>query len=560
MASYSTTIQYTSALGNYIYYEGDTIYFLVNTTGIASGTSIPYRLGPTGHNGISSQDIAGGALSGNAIVDSNGIAIIPVTFLNDNLTENTEYLEFDIIVNNNYASNGLSYTRWSVGVDDAPNRASTTIYSLNGPASIDEGSSASYWVSSDNVITNGGFGGVGSAVPYVITGIDPSRVYGPLSGTVYVGGGGSGMPILSFPSVRRNMQTDGPTTATISLADGAYTFNVQINDTSTEYNVRSVIAESPSYNEGDTVILTLKNYDPNAWHNYYFYGDANSEDVASSNISTDSNGKVTLSVKLKNDNINEGPEILNIGVCGFDVAASITINDTSTAYKAPIYDISVDPIITPIEIPADPINAPFGNSGKNYTFTGISNTSILGTSRVDTLTVSSNKNNVEIVKLDGKITVIYKSSLTAASLSSIERVKFSDVSVAFDLDGMAGSAVRMLGAVMGKDSLSNKGLVGIAISIYDQAKMTPTQVARLALDAVLGENPSNKDVVNLLYKNLVGINPDPLSAALYVGMINNGTYTQESITLMAANLDLNKDNINLVGLIQGGIEYVPSLF
>jgi hypothetical protein len=117
----------------------------------------------------------------------------------------------------------------------------------------------------------------------------------------------------------------------------------------------------------------------------------------------------------------------------------------------------------------------------------------------------------------------------------------------------------MLGAVMGKDTLSNKSLVGIAISIYDQG-MTETQIDRLALNAVLGANPSNKAVVELLYKNLTGFQPDPLSEALYVGMINNGTYTQESITVMAVNLDVNKTNINITGLSQTGIEYVPSLF
>jgi hypothetical protein len=87
-----------------------------------------------------------------------------------------------------------------------------------------------------------------------------------------------------------------------------------------------------------------------------------------------------------------------------------------------------------------------------------------------------------------------------------------------------------------------------------------TQIARLALDAVLGENPSHKAVVDLLYKNLMGISPDALSETLDVGMIKNGAYTQESIALMATTLDINKTNINLLGLSQTGVEYTPSLF
>jgi hypothetical protein len=118
----------------------------------------------------------------------------------------------------------------------------------------------------------------------------------------------------------------------------------------------------------------------------------------------------------------------------------------------------------------------------------------------------------------------------------------------------------MLGAVFGKDAIFNKSIVGIAISIYDQALMTNNQIARLALDAALGVNPSDKAVVDLLYKNLVGVIPDSLSEAFYVGMIRSGSYTQESLTLMASSLELNKINIHLTGLKLTGIEYTPSIF
>jgi hypothetical protein len=118
----------------------------------------------------------------------------------------------------------------------------------------------------------------------------------------------------------------------------------------------------------------------------------------------------------------------------------------------------------------------------------------------------------------------------------------------------------MLGAVLGRDSLANKSVVGIALKIYDSNTMSDFSIARLALDSVLGPNASDKLVVDLLYKNLAGVLPDPLSEGLYVSMIKNGTYTQESLALMAVSLDLNKTNIKLAGLSQTGIEYTPSLF
>jgi hypothetical protein len=117
----------------------------------------------------------------------------------------------------------------------------------------------------------------------------------------------------------------------------------------------------------------------------------------------------------------------------------------------------------------------------------------------------------------------------------------------------------MLGAVFGASYLSSKDIVGIALKFYDQGTFNETQLARLALDSFLGSNASNKAVVDLLYKNLVGVLPDTNTENLYLGLLSVGTYTQESLTLMAANLDLNKTNVKLTGLALTGIEYTPAV-
>jgi len=93
--------------------------------------------------------------------------------------------------------------------------------------------------------------------------------------------------------------------------------------------------------------------------------------------------------------------------------------------------------------------------------------------------------------------------------------------------------------------------------IYDDGKMEDTAIARFALDSLLGKNPSNKDVVDLLYKNITGVMPDAKVEASYMSMIEDKTVTQEWLTLLAANLELNKLNINLVGLSKTGIEFTP---
>ena len=67
--------------------EGLTAIFKLTTTNLDSGTSVAYNL-----SGVSASDVAGGALSGNAVVNSSGIDTILVTLLNDSITEGTETL------------------------------------------------------------------------------------------------------------------------------------------------------------------------------------------------------------------------------------------------------------------------------------------------------------------------------------------------------------------------------------------------------------------------------------------------------------------------------------
>ena len=138
-------------------------------------------------------------------------------------------------------------------------------------------------------------------------------------------------------------------------------------------------------------------------------------------------------------------------------SATITINDTSQS----------------------PITS---GPGKQFAWSTTSDTTMTGTSGIDTLIVSGYRSDVIINKLGAVSNLTHKVTKSTATILSIERVKFLDASVALDLDGAAGNAAQMLGAVMGKDSLANKNLVGIAISLFDQAKMTTTQIARLALD------------------------------------------------------------------------------
>jgi hypothetical protein len=490
--------------------EGLTVFFTLSTTNLPAGSPVDVAV-----SGVNAADVQGGVLNATVYVDANGRAVIPVSLLNDALTEGDETLTLT-----------AGTASASVTVNDTFKAAAT--YTLTSKSeSVDEGSIALFELRTTNVAA-------GTAVPFELSGISSSDVSdGALSGILYASETGYSVIVVNL---RNDAITEGNETLTVKA--GTASASVNVNDTSKGVATYTLSPSSFSVDEGSTAsfILQTKNLPSGSVVPYTLSG-ISSSDLAggamTGTVLVGANGQATINVSLLNDMLTEGNETLTVNAA--TASASIPVIDTSLSTN--------------------------GKSvGQVFTWVEASTAPIIGSSSVDTFIVPMSRSGSTLTKSGNSISVINNSSMVSASLSNVERIKFADTSVAFDLDGAAGNAVQMLGAVFGKDSLLNKGVVGIAVSIYDQALMSNTQVARLALDVVLGANPSNKAVVNLLYKNLIGIAPDPLSESLFVGMINNGTYTQESITLMATNLDVNKTNINMTGLSQTGLEYTPSLF
>jgi Ca2+-binding RTX toxin-like protein len=55
----------------------------------------------------------------------------------------------------------------------------------------------------------------------------------------------------------------------------------------------------------------------------------------------------------------------------------------------------------------------------------------------------------------------------AVMVTGVERLQFSDTSLALDLDGNAGKVAKILGAIFGQSAVSNKSYVGIGLGYLD---------------------------------------------------------------------------------------------
>jgi len=197
-----------------------------------------------------------------------------------------------------------------------------------------------------------------------------------------------------------------------------------------------------------------------------------------------------------------------------------------------------------------------GGNGNDRLQGGTNDDILEGDAGIDTAVLTGSINNFSLFAMeDGWALTDTRASEGRDLLYGVERLQFPDARWALDLDGHAGTTVKILGAVFGALSVDIPEYVGIGLQLLD-AGMTETNLMALALEARLGAGASNATVVDLLYGNLTGFLPSTEERAYYVGLITGGDFTQVSLAQMAAETSYNADNIGLVGLMENGVEYV----
>jgi hypothetical protein len=161
---------------------------------------------------------------------------------------------------------------------------------------------------------------------------------------------------------------------------------------------------------------------------------------------------------------------------------------------------------------------------------------------------------------DGRVEILSlrnSETQTANTISFVvsESTTFSppQASRAYDLAGNAGTVAKILGAVAGKQSLKNKEYVGIGLDLVDKG-MSYLDLGTLALKAV--GLTTNDQIVTSLWTNIVGTTPSLADKASFIEMLENG-FSRGEFVKLAAETAQNAVNIDLVGLAQTGIDYIP---
>ena len=196
-----------------------------------------------------------------------------------------------------------------------------------------------------------------------------------------------------------------------------------------------------------------------------------------------------------------------------------------------------------------------GDSGDDVLRGAAGNDQIIGGAGIDSAEYTSTAGLISLLAT-GNWTVITESEGTD-TLEGIERLEFSNKSIALDLDGNAGLVAKILGAVFGADQVTNKEYAGIGLDYLDNKGYSYEGLMDLALKA--SGCVSNEDVVNKLYENVVGVAPTAGQSAPFIAILEgeNPQHTWGSLGVMAADLELLTTKIDLTGLAETGLEYTP---
>jgi Ca2+-binding RTX toxin-like protein len=195
-----------------------------------------------------------------------------------------------------------------------------------------------------------------------------------------------------------------------------------------------------------------------------------------------------------------------------------------------------------------------GTDGVNVFEGGRGNDILDGAGGSDTVIFSNPVGSYAITGSSGGLDVIDTSGLDGRdTLINIERLRFSDKGIAYDLDAGAGQVAKVIGAVIGREHVSNPEFVGIGLELMDDGT-TYEELAEFAISA-MGVSASS-EIVTLLWSNVVGAPPAAQRAQPYVDMLNNGVLTTGELGVLAAETDLNAANIDLIGLSTTGIEFI----
>jgi len=149
------------------------------------------------------------------------------------------------------------------------------------------------------------------------------------------------------------------------------------------------------------------------------------------------------------------------------------------------------------------------------------------------------------------------------TLAEVERLQFSDKSLALDVGATqnAGKAKLFTGAIA-HSLVNDAATLGTILHFIDNGYSDLTSLSKLAIDAglisTLAGSSSNEALAGLVTTNLLG-QANVVVEVMLLGYMNGtvASFSQEQFLGAVAALEINQQRVDLVGLAETGMEYIP---
>ncbi|WP_334187490.1 Ig-like domain-containing protein, partial [Noviherbaspirillum sp.] len=198
-----------------------------------------------------------------------------------------------------------------------------------------------------------------------------------------------------------------------------------------------------------------------------------------------------------------------------------------------------------------------GNAGNDSLVGSAGNDKLDGGEGLDSAIYTASRTNFVVTKTATGVTVSDSSGVEGTdTLVNIERIRFTDQSVAFDVEGNAGKAYRLYKAAF--DRVPDLPGLGWQIKAMDNG-VSLAQIAQNFIDSpefvsLYGQNIANANLVTELYRNVLHRQPEAEGFNHWMTILENKTLSRaEVLFYFSESTENQKQTIELIG---NGISYI----
>jgi len=236
--------------------------------------------------------------------------------------------------------------------------------------------------------------------------------------------------------------------------------------------------------------------------------------------------------------------------------------DTKTGIAVPTSDIALPNPKTLYWLAGDIENAQggngddfiTGNSLNNMLKGGLGNDNIDGGDGLDYALYDNPKSSFTVSKTSTGYTV--KGLEGTDTLKNIERIQFSNETLALDINNTAGQAYRVYQAAFNRtpDNGGLKYWIGLMDGGYSLAGVASGFIASAEFQKLYGTNPTNDLFVSKLYDNVLHRTPDAGGYKYWVNLLNTGGI--DKVSALVNFSESNENQAGVIGVIQNGIDLI----